>query len=93
MKKIIIGLFLILFLANPTCFAINFGMYKAETEYGLLDGFKFNFFNREKGQKIIELKSETQEEKRRLEKEKEKPPLEIDENEQFRFMRDGVVPF
>ena len=92
MKKIIILLF-VFCLIPQISFAVSFGMYKPNSEYGLWDGFKFNFKDREEGQKIIELKSETQEEKARLEREKNKPEKEIDENEQFRFMREGIVPF
>ena len=80
-------------MASPV-YAINYGMYKPETEYGLIDGFKFNFFGRkQEGQKIIQLKSETEEEQRRIEKESKKSKTEIDENEQYRFMRDGVIPY
>ncbi len=76
---------------NPL-FAMNFGQYKPETEYGLIDGFKFNFFNREEGKKLIEIRSETKEEQERLEREKIKPPKPQDEEELFRFIRQGVMP-
>ena len=68
MKKIFPVLALLLFFQSPI-FAVNFGSYKSETDYGLIDGFKFNFFNKE-GKPLVELKSETQEEKERLEREK-----------------------
>ena len=83
---------LILILISMPVYAINYGMYKPETEYGLIDGFKFNF-KRNSGQKFIELKSDTIEEQMRLEREKKKPKKEVDENEQYRFIRDGVVPY
>lgn len=68
------------------------GTYKSETEYGLFDGFKFNF-KRQKGQKFVEIRSETREEKERLLREKKNPKKpDTDENEQFRFMQQGVVP-
>ena len=60
------------FLISAPTLAINFGYYKAETDYGLIDGFKWNFFNREKGEPLVQLKSETEEEKIRIEKEKNK---------------------
>ena len=88
MKKFFTILMLVI-TASPV-FAINYGMYKPETEYGLIDGFKLNFGSREEW---IELKSETEDEKWRLEKEKNKPKEEIDENEQYRFMRDGIIPY
>lgn len=74
-------------------FGLNFGTYKTETDYGLIDGFKFNFFNREKDAPLVQLKSETQEEKIRLEKEKNKPKEEQDEIQLFRFMLDNTVAF
>lgn len=77
----------------PSTFAVNFGMYKTETEYGLIDGFKWNIFNREKGQPLVELRSETQEEKIRIEKNKNKPKEEIDEVQLYRFMTQDMVAF
>lgn len=81
-----------LFLVLPS-FAINFGTYKTETEYGLIDGFKWNFFGREKGQPLVEIKSETKEEQIRIEKEKNKPKVEQDEVQMYRFMLDNTVAF
>ena len=74
-------------------FAVNFGSYKAESEYGLIDGFKWNFFNRQKDQPLVQLKSETEEEKIRLEKEKSKPVEKQDDVQLYRFMLDDVVAF
>lgn len=37
-------------------YAINIGTYKTETEYGLLDGFKFNWKRQDKNQKFIEVR-------------------------------------
>lgn len=76
----------------PT-YAVNFGTYKTETEYGLIDGFKWNFFNREKGQPLVEIRSETPEEKIRIEKNKDKPKEQIDEVQLYRFMTEDVVAF
>ncbi len=91
MKKIFL-LVMFLFIAMP-CFAINFGTYKTETEYGLIDGFKWNLFGREKGQPLVQLKSETEEEKIRIEKNKNKPKEEQDEIQMYRFMVDDIVAF
>ena len=74
-------------------FAINFGHYKSETDYGLIDGFKWNFFNREENQPLVQLKSETEEEKLRIEREKLKPKKEQDEVQLYRFMLDNTVAF
>ena len=74
-------------------FAVGFGTYKTDTDYGLIDGFKWNFFNREKGQPLVELKSETKEEQIRLEKEKNKPKEVQDDVQLYRFMVDDIVAF
>ena len=42
---------------------------------------------------MIQLKSETQEEKERLEREKEKPPEKQDEYQLFKFIQENTVPF
>ena len=73
--------------------AVNIGTYKSDTEYGLIDGFKFNVFGRREGDKMIQLKSETQEEKERLEREKEKPSEKQDEYQLFKFIQENTVPF
>ena len=91
MKKIFCLLALLL-LFQSSSFAINFGTYKAETDYGIIDGFKFNFFNKE-GKPWVELKSETEEEKLRIEREKDKPKEVQDEIRLYRFMLDDTVAF
>ena len=90
-KYILIALFLIV--VQMPSFAINFGTYKTETEYGLIDGFKWNFFNRDKDKPLVQLKSETEEEQIRLEKEKNKPKEEQDDVQLYRFMIDDIVAF
>ena len=92
MKKILFSLILLTIIQIPSL-AINFGMYKSESEYGLIDGFKWNFFNREKDQPLVQLKSETKEEQIRLEKEKNKPKEEQDDVQLYRFMIDDTVAF
>ena len=92
MKKIFLVLALIL-LFQSSGFAVNFGSYKAETDYGLIDGFKWNFFNREEGKPLIQIKSETQEEQARIEKEKNKPKETQNEVQLYRFMLDNTVAF
>ena len=91
MKKIFFAI-LISFILSPV-FAINFGTYKTETDYGLIDGFKWNFFNREKGQPLVQLKSETKEEQERIEKEKDKPKEVQDDIRLYRFMLENTVAF
>jgi len=92
MKKLLFILAFILFIQVPV-FALNFGYYKPETDYGLIDGFKWNFFNREKGQPLVEIKSETKEEQLRIEREKNKPKEEQDDIQLYRFMVDDIVAF
>jgi len=93
MKKILFLTF-ILSILQLSAFAVNFGTYKTETEYGLIDGFKWNFFNREKGAPLVQLKSETEEEKARIEREKDKPKQKMsdaDEVQMYRFMLEDTV--
>ena len=90
MKKILLTFVLFLPLS---CLAYNFGSYKPETEYGLIDGFKFNFFNREEGTPLVQLRSETKEEQQRIEREKNKPKEEQDDVQLFKFMLEDTIPF
>ena len=92
MKKIFFIVLISLLFQVPT-FAINFGHYKSETDYGLIDGFKWNFFNREEGKPLVQLKSETEEEIERLEREKDKPKEQQDEIRLYKFMLDNTVAF
>jgi len=92
MKKILF-VFLLLLIFQIPIFAIGFGMYKSETDYGLIDGFKWNFFNREENQPLVQIKSETTEEKIRIEKEKNKPKEVQDDVQLYRFMMDNTVAF
>ena len=92
MRKIFLILSLFL-LCITTADAINFGTYKTETEYGLIDGFKCNFFNRDKDTPLVQLKSETKEEIDRLEREKNKPKEEVNEAQMYRFMLENVNTF
>lgn len=91
MKKIFCLLALFL-LFQGSSFAVNFGSYKAETDYGLIDGFKWNFFNKE-GKPLVELKSETKEEQARIEREKNKPKEVQDDVRLYRFMLEDTVAF
>ena len=92
MKKIFF-IALISLLFQVPIFAINFGHYKSETDYGLIDGFKWNFFNRDKEQPLVQIKSETQEEKVRIEKAKDKPKEVQDDVRLYRFMLENTVAF
>ena len=93
MKKILFATFILSLLFQVPSYAVNFGTYKTDTEYGIIDGFKWNFFNREKGQPLVQLKSETEEEIQRIEREKDKPKEQQDEIRLYRFMLDNTVAF
>ncbi len=84
---------LAILMCSVSAFAVNIGTYKTETEYGLIDGFKWNFFNRDKDTPLVQLKSETKEEQIRLEKEKLKPKEEVDERQLYRFMLENTTAF
>ena len=92
MKKLILSVF-IPFLFSTSGFAVTMGHYKQETDYGLIDGFKWNFFNRDKNVPLVQIKSETEEEKIRIEKEKNKPKEVQDDVQLYKFMLDNVVAF
>ena len=95
MKKILFLIFIFIAL-NAGAYAVNFGMYKTETEYGLIDGFKWNFFNKDKDAPLVQLKSETAEEKARLEREKDKPKQKMSDAEEiqmYRFMLEDTVMY
>ena len=91
MKKILFIIFILL--VQLPVSAINFGAYKPETDYGLIDGFKWNLFNRKEGQPVVQIRSEIEEERIKLEKEKAEPQSDYKEIQQYRFMLDNVNTF
>ena len=100
MKKIFILLSLILCLTITQVYALIFGMYKPEEDYGLIDGFKINAGKKDRaeGKEFIQLRSDIPEEKARLEKEKasyeaNKDQKADDEYQMFKFMLDDTIPF
>ena len=92
MKKIFFILSVLLIFQGLSL-AVNFGSYKSETDYGLIDGFKWNFFNRGENQPLVQIKSETKEEQERIEREKNKPKEEQDDVRLYRFMLENTVAF
>lgn len=100
MKKIFILLFAILLISSEAN-AINFGMYKPEEDYGLLDGFKFNFGKKERSEndnKFIQLKTTIPEEQERMAKEKakyeaNKDQKADDEYQMYKFMLEDTIAF
>ena len=100
MIKKVLFLQLILCITIMQVSAINFGMYKPEEDYGLIDGFKLNASKKDRaeGKQLIELKTEIPEEKARLEKEKasyeaNKDQKADDEYQMFKFMLEDTIPF
>lgn len=87
MKKKFVFIYLIIFsvLSVAPSFAVNIGTYKTETEYGLLDGFKFNWKRKDKSQPFIEPREESS----KKEKEKELNYYRESEYERTKFMYDG----
>lgn len=83
LKKLII-LLLIIQTAIPV-YAINIGTYKTETEYGLLDGFKFNWKRKDKSTPFIE----PREQSTKQEYEKEYQDYKDSEYERTKFMYEG----
>ena len=72
--------------------AVNFGYYKSDYEYGIFDSIKINWKNRGEGTKFIELRTETQEGQKYLDQEtKRHDSNQLDENEQYRLMRENTV--
>lgn len=65
--------------------AINIGTYKTESEYGLLDGFKFNWKRKDKSTPFIE----PRESSTKKELEKEYKDYQQTEYERTRFMYEG----
>ncbi len=99
MKKILL-LPLILCLTITQVYALNFGMYKPEEDYGLIDGFKINAGKKDRaeGKELIQLRSDIPEERERIEKEKasyeaNKDQKADDEYQMFKFMLDDTIPF
>ena len=66
-------------------FAINIGTYKTETEYGLLDGFKFNWKRKDKSTPFIE----PRESSTKKELEKDYKNYSESEYERTKFMYEG----
>ncbi len=66
-------------------YAVNVGTYKTETEYGLLDGFKFNWKRKDKSIPFIEPREESS----ARDKEKELKNYNESEYERTRYMYDG----
>lgn len=80
----IIFMSMILTFASPV-FAVNVGTYKTETEYGLLDGFKFNWKRKDKSQPFIEPRPQSS----KKDYEKEYNDYAETEYERTKYMYDG----
>ena len=70
-------------------FAVNVGTYKTETEYGLLDGFKFNWKRKDKSQPFIEPRQESS----KKDYEKDYQNYAETEYERTKYMYDGRAIF
>lgn len=87
MKKYFVLLYILVFILSVSMpsYAVNIGTYKTETEYGLLDGFKFNWKRTDKSQPFIEPREESS----KKDKEKELNYYKESEYERTKFMYDG----
>ena len=65
--------------------AVNVGTYKTESEYGLLDGFKFNWNRKDKSEPFVELREPTSQKER----EKEKKELQENEYQYTKYLYEG----
>ncbi len=84
-KNFVSVLIILLAVSSIPVFAVNVGTYKTESEYGLLDGFKFNWKRKDKSIPLIE----PREESTSKEKEKEMEYYKESEYERTRYMYDG----
>ncbi len=91
MKKLISLICFILisgFSISPV-FAVNVGTYKTESEYGLLDGFKFNWKRTDKSQPFIQPREESS----KKDYEKEYQYYKDVEYERTKYMYEGRAIF
>ena len=95
MKRFLLAVFVLFFGAQGAyCDNLIIGTYKPETEYGLIDGFKWNIGRNKQGKKIIEIKAEDPTEIQRVEREKFSPKNQImSEYDLLKYMQNNVVPF
>lgn len=91
MKKIAIFIIMtaILYTSVMPVFAVNVGTYKTESEYGLLDGFKFNWKRKDKSQPFIEPRQESS----KKDYEKDYQNYAETEYERTKYMYDGRAIF
>lgn len=97
MKKILAHILIFAFatfcLAENSAGATTFGTYRQEYEYGLFDGIKFNFFNKKKGEKAIQLKEDVDKKIEKTEESKElQNKKDDDEYQMYKFMLDNTIP-
>ena len=84
MMKRILSISIILVM-GLTANAINIGTYQSESEYGLLDGFKFNWNRKDKAEPLVEIREEST----RAERDKEKKDIKENEYQYTKYMYEG----
>ena len=84
-KKILVILFIILAFDLSPALAINVGSCKTESEYGLLDGFQFNWNRKDKSEPLVEVREEST----KAQREKERKEIQENEYQNTRYMFDG----
>ena len=85
MIKRITAISLMFTFCNLSAFAINVGSYKTESEYGLIDGFKFNWKRSDKTQPFIEKREESTQ----AEREKERQEIKKNEYQYTKYLYEG----
>lgn len=91
MKNILVSicLFMLIFGSFSPVFALNVGTYKTDSEYGLFDGFKFNWKRQDKSKPFVE----PRESSTPKEYEKEYKYYQESEYERTKYMYDGKAIF
>lgn len=84
-KILSLSIVFILFTNIIPSYAINVGTYQSESEYGLIDGFKFNWKRKDKSQPFIE----PREESTKKERDKERQEMKENEYQYTKYMYEG----
>lgn len=76
------------------CDNLIIGTYKPETDFGLIDGFKWNIGKDKKGRKFVEIKADDPSEVEKAARERFSPQNQVmSEYDLLKYMQNNVVPF
>ena len=65
-KNFILYSLILIFTLTSSAFAMSFGSYNKDEDYGLLDGLKFNWSKKDKSQKFIDVREPEKKEHKQL---------------------------